>query len=121
MSSSVAAIPLWKYGARADSARSVGVLNFPRSLHKPVTLPLPVSVNCRSSPVARLRMVYRGRSGVRASAEAAPISKSASLKFVPLFAELWQPLQLRPFPALGLLNNSCPWEILARASLGAYI
>src|SRR5262245_26968789 len=99
-------MPLWKYGARAARARNVGVLKRPRSFQSPVTLPRPASVNCRVSPVVLLRKVYSGRSGVRAAADAVRTSNNTLLMLVPLFAELWQALQLRPLAALVLLNTS---------------
>src|SRR5262245_57805846 len=98
-------MPLWKYGARAERPRSVGVLKRPRSFQSPVILPRPASVNCRVSRVVRFWKVYRGRSGVRTWEDAVRISKRMLLMLVPLFAELWQALQLRPL-GLTLLNSS---------------
>ena len=77
-----------KYGARAASARSVGVLKRPRSAQSPVAFPPPASVSCRVSPVVLLRNVYSGRSAVRTAAEAVRMSKRRWLMLVPSFAEL---------------------------------
>src|SRR5215470_6790480 len=88
--SSVAAEPLWKYGARAASPRRTGPLNFPMSAHLPVVIARPGSVVVIVSPVDSRRSVYSGMSAVRRDASVSPIFNGAFTEWLPAFGVSWQ-------------------------------
>src|SRR6185437_152759 len=86
---SVAAEPLWKYGARAASPRRIGPLNLPMSLHLPLISARPRSVVCTVSPLLQLT-VYSGRSGVRREPSATPMFSGPATLWSPTLGVLWQ-------------------------------